>query len=151
MGLSYPTTCARLERGLMTTLHTNISPVGSTSSTSSSSSAESSSSYGGESSYQIHLGSLQDFSRELQEQISVLNTQARTLDGGASAGLPLGDFGEATNLQQKHAEALAQTQALLDHVRDAMTFAEQVTDTVANSYITADKVTAGELSRGASA
>jgi acyl-homoserine lactone acylase PvdQ len=101
-----------------------------------------------EASYRVHLRSLQDFARELAAQIDAVSRHAAGIADPATATIPLGDFGEAAALRDRHARALAEMTALLERVQSAISFAERVTGTVAHSYTQADDVAAGALARG---
>ncbi len=101
-----------------------------------------------EASYRVHLQSLQDFARELAAQIDAVSRHAQSITDPVTATIPLGDFGEAAALRERHAQALAEMSALLDRVQSAISFAERVTGTVAYSYTQAVDDAAGARARG---
>ncbi|AXB44101.1 hypothetical protein [Amycolatopsis albispora] len=96
-------------------------------------------------SYYVHLESLTDFARELEIQLECMtkpNDFLLTLGGDP---LRLGEFGEASSLAEAHRAAVAEMQGLLDQVKGAITFAQEVTHTVAEGYQQADQSVATDL------
>ncbi|MEC3978339.1 hypothetical protein [Amycolatopsis sp. H20-H5] len=96
-------------------------------------------------SYYVHLESLKDFVRELETQIHAM---ARPNDFLLTLGehpLLFGEFGEAGSLADAHRAAVAEMQGLLDQVKGAIAFAQDVTTTVADGYSQADQNVAGDL------
>jgi hypothetical protein len=59
--------------------------------------------------------------------------------------LLFGEFGEAGSLADAHRAAVSEMQGLLDQVRSAIGFAQDVTTTVADGYQNADEAVAGDL------
>jgi hypothetical protein len=92
--------------------------------------------------YAVHLQSLLDFAEELRHQLTALAATKETVEVLAEHDVRLGDFLEANLLLARHEEAVAQVRGLLAGVRTAVVFAEQVTDTVADSYQREDLETA---------
>ncbi|QWF78133.1 hypothetical protein [Amycolatopsis sp. CA-230715] len=98
-------------------------------------------------SYYVHLQSLDDFVRELETQLEGMAKPGERLgDLGERAPL-FGEFGEASSLARAHQAAVAEMQGLLEQVKGAITFAREVTTTVADGYAQADQVVAGDLHR----
>ncbi|MFE0025171.1 hypothetical protein [Amycolatopsis sp. NPDC059021] len=96
-------------------------------------------------SYYVHLESLKDFVRELETQIHAMAKPNDFLLTLGDHPLLFGEFGEAGSLADAHREAVAEMQGLLDQVRGAITFAQDVTNTVADGYQAADESVAGDL------
>lgn len=86
----------------------------------------------------VHLGSLRDFAAELRGQINALTVLRSSAAALADQTVLLGDFTEAHLLVSRQSESIAQLQKVLDGIEDALTFAEEVTDTVADAYQRAD-------------
>ena len=92
-------------------------------------------------SYYVHLESLTDFIRELEIQIEGMSKPQDFLHTLNGHPLLFGEFGEAGSLTDAHNAAVAEMQGLLDQVKGAITFAQDVTHTVADGYEQAeDKV-----------
>jgi hypothetical protein len=85
-------------------------------------------------SFSVHLESLTDFARELQTQLDGMGSPMDQLTQLAGAPVLLGDFGEANSLEARTKAAVAEMHGLLDQVRQAIEFAENVTRTVATGY-----------------
>ncbi|MFF0148128.1 hypothetical protein ATK36_1503 [Amycolatopsis sulphurea] len=102
-------------------------------------------------SYYVHLDSLKDFVRELETQIHAMSQPNDFLRTLGEHPLLFGEFGEAGSLADAHRAAVAEMQGLLDQVRGAITFAQEVTTTVADGYEQADQSVAGDLHRSGSA
>jgi hypothetical protein len=96
-------------------------------------------------SYYVHLESLSDFVRELETQIDGMSKPQDFLHTLNGHPLLFGEFGEAGSLADAHNAAVAEMQGLLDQVKGAITFAQNVTTTVADGYEQADQVVAGDL------
>lgn len=96
-------------------------------------------------SYYVHLESLKDFVRELETQIHAMSKPNDFLLTLGQEPLLFGEFGEAGSLADAHRAAVAEMQGLLDQVRSAIGFAQEVTTTVADGYQNADEVVAGDL------
>ncbi|HEY3708257.1 MAG TPA: hypothetical protein VGL64_02690 [Amycolatopsis sp.] len=96
-------------------------------------------------SYYVHLQSLKDFVRELETQIHAMSKPNDFLLTLGDHPLLFGEFGEAASLVEAHHAAVAEMQGLLDQVRGAITFAQDVTTTVADGYEQADQNVAGDL------
>lgn len=100
-------------------------------------------------SYYVHLESLKDFVRELETQIHAMSKPNDFLLTLGEEPLLFGEFGEAGSLADAHRAAVAEMQGLLDQVRGAIGFAQDVTTTVADGYAHADQTVAGDLNLGA--
>lgn len=85
-------------------------------------------------SFSVHLESLTDFARELQTQLDGMGGPMDQLRRLAGAPVLLGEFGEANSLEARTKAAVAEMHGLLDQVRQAIEFAENVTRTVATGY-----------------
>lgn len=96
-------------------------------------------------SYYVHLESLKDFVRELETQIHAMSKPNDFLLTLGQEPLLFGEFGEAGSLADAHRAAVSEMQGLLDQVRSAIGFAQDVTSTVADGYQNADEVVAGDL------
>jgi hypothetical protein len=96
-------------------------------------------------SYYVHLESLTDFIRELEIQIEGMSKPQDFLHTLNGHPLLFGEFGEAGSLTDAHNAAVAEMQGLLDQVKGAITFAQDVTHTVADGYEQADQSVAGDL------
>ena len=96
-------------------------------------------------SYYVHLESLTDFVRELETQIHAMSRPNDFLRTLGEHPLLFGEFGEAASLADAHRAAVAEMQGLLEQVREAITFAQDVTTTVADGYQNADQAVAGDL------
>lgn len=96
-------------------------------------------------SFFVHLQSLSNFAQELQTQLAGMATPINHLDTLSSVPMALGDFGEATSLSAANQAAVAEMTELLGQVRQAITFAENITSTVATGYQQADQDVAGGM------
>jgi hypothetical protein len=96
-------------------------------------------------SYYVHLESLKDFVRELETQIHAMSKPNDFLLTLGQEPLLFGEFGEAGSLADAHRAAVSEMQGLLDQVRGAIGFAQDVTTTVADGYQNADQAVAGDL------
>ncbi|MBN9740692.1 hypothetical protein DMP23_06140 [Amycolatopsis sp. A1MSW2902] len=96
-------------------------------------------------SYYVHLESLTDFVRELETQIHAMSRPNDFLRTLGEHPLLFGEFGEAASLADAHRAAVAEMQGLLEQVRGAIAFAQDVTTTVADGYAQADQSVAGDL------
>jgi hypothetical protein len=96
-------------------------------------------------SFFVHLQSLADFAQELQTQLSGMATPINHLDTMSSSPMQLGAFGEADALAGANQAAVAEMTELLGQVRQAITFAESITNTVATGYQQADQNAAGGM------
>ena len=96
-------------------------------------------------SYYVHLESLKDFVRELETQIHAMSKPNDFLLTLGEEPLLFGEFGEAGSLADAHRAAVSEMQGLLDQVRSAIGFAQDVTITVADGYQHADQAVAGDL------
>lgn len=96
-------------------------------------------------SFFVHLQSLADFAQELQTQLSGMATPINHLDTMSSSPMQLGAFGEADALTGANQAAVAEMTELLGQVRQAITFAESITNTVATGYQQADQNVAGGM------
>jgi len=98
-------------------------------------------------SYYVHLESLKDFVRELETQIHAMSKPNDFLLTLGAEPLLFGEFGEAGSLADAHRAAVSEMKGLLDQVRSAIGFAQDVTTTVADGYAGADQEVAGDLHR----
>jgi len=96
-------------------------------------------------SFFVHLQSLANFAQELQTQLSGMATPINHLDTMSSSPMQLGAFGEADALTGANQAAVAEMTELLGQVRQAITFAESITNTVATGYQQADQNVAGGM------
>ena len=96
-------------------------------------------------SYYVHLESLQDFVRELETQIHAMAKPNDFLLTLGEQPLLFGEFGEAGSLADAHRAAVAEMRGLLDQVRSAIAFAQDVTTTFADGYAHADQRVATDL------
>ncbi|KZB85656.1 hypothetical protein [Amycolatopsis regifaucium] len=96
-------------------------------------------------SYYVHLESLKDFVRELETQIHAMSKPNDFLLTLSEQPLLFGEFGEAGSLTKAHQAAVAEMQGLLDQVKGAITFAQEVTTTVADGYAAADESVAVDM------
>lgn len=96
-------------------------------------------------SYYVHLESLKDFVRELETQIHAMSKPNDFLLTLGEQPLLFGEFGEAGSLDKAHQAAVAEMQGLLDQVKGAITFAQDVTTTVADGYMAADDSVAEDI------
>jgi acyl-homoserine lactone acylase PvdQ len=104
-----------------------------------------------QSSFFVHLQSLADFAQELQTQLAGMATPINHLDTMSSSPMQLGAFGEANELAAANQAAVAEMTELLGQVRQAITFAESITNTVATGYQQADQNVAGGMKVDANA
>jgi hypothetical protein len=104
-----------------------------------------------QSSFFVHLQSLADFAQELQTQLTGMATPINHLDTMSSSPMQLGAFGEADALASANQAAVAEMTELLGQVRQAITFAESITNTVATGYQQADQNVAGGMQTDANA
>ncbi len=96
-------------------------------------------------SYYVHLESLKDFVRELETQIHAMSKPNDFLLTLGEQPLLFGEFGEAGSLAEAHQAAVAEMQGLLEQVKGAITFAQDVTTTVADGYVAADDSVAADI------
>lgn len=96
-------------------------------------------------SFFVHLQSLANFAQELQTQLAGMATPIDHLDTMSSSPMLLGAFGEANALAAANQAAVAEMTELLGQVRQAITFAESITSTVATGYQQADQNVAGGM------
>lgn len=96
-------------------------------------------------SFAVHLESLLSFAEELTTQMHGIGKPSGELDGLLSKPLALGAFNEADSLAATHAAAVAEMRALLADVTEALTFANDVTRTVADGYKKIDENLAAYL------
>jgi hypothetical protein len=78
-------------------------------------------------------------------------TPINHLDTMSSSPMQLGAFGEANELAAANQAAVAEMTELLGQVRQAITFAESITNTVATGYQQADQNVAGGMKVDSSA
>ncbi len=96
-------------------------------------------------SFFVHLQSLTDFGQELQTQLGGLDSPIDQLSAMSATPVLLGDFTEATDLATSHHAAIAEMSDLLGQVQQAITFAKDITTTVADGYQQADQNAAGSM------
>lgn len=96
-------------------------------------------------SFRVHLQSLRDFARELSSQLDAIGSPTDGLTELAGTPVSLGSFAEADSLRDRHTAAVTQMRDLLGDVSQAISFADDVTTTVADSYEEADKQVAATL------
>ena len=85
-------------------------------------------------SFAVHLESLLGFAQELTTQVHGITKPAGELDGLLSTPVLFGAFNEADSLNATHAAAVAEMHVLLSDVQEALSFANDVTKTVADGY-----------------
>ncbi len=102
-------------------------------------------------SFFVHLQSLSNFASELQTQLAGMATPIGHLDSMTGSPMQLGDFGEANALAAANQAAVAEMTELLGQVQQAISFAENITNTVATGYQEADQNVAGGMQSGANA
>ncbi|MDG4829496.1 hypothetical protein O7627_09295 [Solwaraspora sp. WMMD1047] len=90
-------------------------------------------------SFRVHLQSLVDFARELENQLDALRRPADRLTVLGGRPLALGQFVPALPMAQRHVATADQMQDLLVGVRHAVAFAEEVTRTIATEYARHDE------------
>lgn len=96
-------------------------------------------------SFGAHLESLRQFGRELESQLDALNAAKDTVLALAASRVLMGAFAEAELLVARAEASVAQVQALLEGIRVAIAFAEEVTHTVADAYRAGDEREAGSI------
>lgn len=96
-------------------------------------------------SFFVHLQTLLDFAQELQTQLGGLGTPIDKLSALQDAPMKLGAFGEATSLVTAQQAAITEMSDLLGQVQQAISFAEDITNTVATGYQEADQNAAGSM------
>jgi len=96
-------------------------------------------------SFSVQLTSLLGFAHELQTQIEGIAVPMNTLAAQAQAQPQFGAFAEASALAGNQRAALADMHALLGQLRQAIEFAENVTNTVAAGYQQVDHDVAAGL------
>ncbi|MEO6703142.1 MAG: hypothetical protein ABI140_21990 [Jatrophihabitantaceae bacterium] len=85
-------------------------------------------------SFAVHLESLLGFAQELTTQVHGITKPSGELEGLLSAPVLFGAFAEADSLAATHAAAVAEMHVLLADVQEALSFANDVTKTVADGY-----------------
>ena len=96
-------------------------------------------------SFFVHLQTLLDFAQELQTQLGGLGTPIEALSALQDTPMKLGAFGEASSLATSHQAAIVEMSDLLGQVQQAISFAEDITKTVAHGYQQADEHAAGSM------
>ncbi len=96
-------------------------------------------------SFFVHLQTLLDFAQELQTQLGGLGTPIEALSALQDTPMKLGAFGEAASLATSQQAAIVEMSDLLGQVQQAISFAEDITKTVANGYQQADENAAGSM------
>ncbi len=101
-------------------------------------------------SYSLHLDALTRFAKELDGQAQALGKHSSDLGGLDSVlvdrTLP-GDFPEAQSLAEAHRVALSRVKALIDQLKDLVSFADNITVEVAGRYTEADSQAADSFNR----
>jgi fructose-1,6-bisphosphatase/sedoheptulose 1,7-bisphosphatase-like protein len=101
---------------------------------------------GSHNSFSVHIDTLRTFEKNLVKQIDELKATKNAVRDLASHQVRLGNFLEAKLLVERHDTTIAEMEALLDGVRDALIFAGDVTHTVEKSYRQGDVYVADGLS-----
>lgn len=96
-------------------------------------------------SFFVHLQTLLNFAQELQTQLGGLGTPIDQLNSLSDQPVKLGAFGEADSLATSHQAAIVEMSDLLGQVQQAISFAEEITNTVANGYQQADQDAASSM------
>jgi len=96
-------------------------------------------------SFAVHLESLLSFAQELTTQMHGISKPSDELEGLLAKPIALGAFNEADSLGATHAAAVEEMRALLADVTEALTFANDVTKTVADGYKKVDENLAAYL------
>jgi hypothetical protein len=96
-------------------------------------------------SFFVHLQTLLDFAQELKTQLGGLGAPIDNLSALQDTPMKLGAFGEATDLATSHQAAIIEMSDLLGQVQQAISFAEDITNTVATGYQDADQNAAGSM------
>lgn len=82
----------------------------------------------------VHLNSLTEFAHELGTHVTGLADPIGRLGPLLAPGPVPGNFVEAYALLQKHRGSVADMSTVLDQARQAVEFAQEVTNTVAEAY-----------------
>lgn len=96
-------------------------------------------------SFAVHLESLLGFAQELTTQVHGITKPSGELEALFNTPVLLGAFNEADSLGATHAAAVAEMHVLLADVQEALTFANDVTKTVADGYSKLDSDLAAYL------
>jgi hypothetical protein len=99
-------------------------------------------------SFYVHLSSLQAFARELQTQLDATLAPMEALATLSGQQPQYGAFTEAYLLGESQQAAIEEMYGLLSQVKQAISFAESVTNTVATGYQQADQDVASSLGYG---
>jgi len=102
-------------------------------------------------SFRVHLQSLLDLARDLEDQIEALTKPIDRLNVLSGESLALGNFDEAHTLRERHRQASRQMQDLVRAVHQVVGFAADVTHAIADGYATYDQDIAGAFRGGHSA
>jgi hypothetical protein len=92
-----------------------------------------------EQSYSVQPSSLRAFAQELQTQLDGIATPMNTLATQSSTQPQFGAFTEAWMLGESQQSAIQEMYDLLEQVKQALGFAENVTSTIATAYEDADQ------------
>ena len=84
--------------------------------------------------FSVHLQSLQQLAQELATELDGLRAPLDRLSELSQRELPLGSFAEGYTLGAHHLALAGQMYGLLQAVRQAVSFAGQVTHEVSSSY-----------------
>jgi hypothetical protein len=102
-------------------------------------------------SFRVHLQSLLDLARDLEDQIEALTKPIDRLNVLSGESLALGNFDEAHTLRERHRQASRQMHDLVRAVHQVVAFAADVTHAIADGYATYDQDIAGAFRGGHSA
>lgn len=100
-------------------------------------------------SYSVQISSLLAFGQELQTQVEGIAAPMNTLATQSGSQPQFGAFTEAWMLGDSQQSAIEEMYGLLAQVRQAISFAENVTSTVASGYQQADQDVAASFGYGA--
>jgi hypothetical protein len=96
-------------------------------------------------SYSLELPSLASFAQELETQIQGIAAPVNALAAQSGSEPKFGGFAEASSLVDDQQSALQEMYSLLGQVKQAIEFAQGVTNTVAAGYRNADQIVAADL------
>jgi hypothetical protein len=88
----------------------------------------------GSEAFAVHLQSLTDFANELTTQLTGMVQPMAQMDSLVDNELLLGEFGEAYSLWTEHGLAVSEMYVLIGQARDAIEFANEITETVSAAY-----------------
>jgi hypothetical protein len=88
----------------------------------------------GSEAFAVHLQSLTDFANELTTQLAGMVQPLAQMDSLVDNDLLLGEFTEAYSLWTEHGLAVSEMYVLIGQARDAIQFANEITETVSTAY-----------------